>query len=109
MKLGLIFPAAILIAGCSHYETVEKAKDIATVELPAGISTHLVWCKAEEECFTNASLQCSPDHNALTGGYFNGYPRPGKWHAVAENGMAFPAIIQEEHGWRMLIMCDEGT
>lgn len=32
----------------------------------------------------------------------------GPWHQVAEPGMAFPAIVNDEQGaYRMLVACDE--
>ena len=50
-----------------------------------------IHCAAPNECFDAAKALCR-----------------GPWHQVAEPGMAFPAIVNDEQGaYRMLVACDE--
>lgn len=110
MKLGIItsgFLSLALMAGCSssldHGPSVlQRAHDVATVPVHAPAGTHLVWCSDASACFESASMFCAPaDPTSSKRQHFH----PGQWEAVQETGMSFPAMVQVDGGWRMLIRC----
>jgi hypothetical protein len=101
---AIILLAALLMAGCSTpTEVVQHIKDEVEVRGPK--DSHLVWCHGQpSDCYDSAANFCGAWEERFSS--IDVRPKPGKWHAVAESGMAFPAMIQETGGWRMLIACD---
>jgi hypothetical protein len=109
MKLGIILPALLSVVGCAaKVPAVAAPRDAfaiqaSEVSVPDQDDTHLVWCPTAESCFESAAVFCgiakdsSPHQQHIT---------PGRYHPIAEKGYEYPAMIQGQDGWRMLIMCD---
>jgi hypothetical protein len=96
MDLKIILCATIM-AACSH--TPLSLKETSVAQVPS--NEHLVWCQGSPaNCFDAASAFCGDDQQGNLQSH-----QPGKWLQVAEPGMSFPAMIQQDAGWSMVIRC----
>lgn len=119
MKLGIItsfFSLALMACSASAPLPAPKGGHAETGGGPP--HAHLIWCHGNpESCFEGAATFCNraDDPNDLYSvsplGEGNGrairIKATGKWHQVAEAGMQFPAMVQQDDGWRMYFMCDD--
>jgi hypothetical protein len=53
---------------------------------------YLVHCQAKDpiDCFESVTAFCHQD----------------TWHQVAEGDYTFPAMVQEDNGWRFVVACE---
>jgi hypothetical protein len=107
MNRTIIASAIILVGaalmGCSS--SPHKASNPSTsylVHYPS--NAHLTWCRNAVGCFDSAAALCSvEDHTEWS--EVSQHPASGPWHQVPETGMKFPAMIQDDSGWRMVFVC----
>lgn len=110
-KLGIITQEVLglclgsLLMGCAASPKA-PIQEVSSNPMIVPVKAHLAWCKnGPEECFEAAGEMCSPDNDL--GVAISQHPKPGPWHQVAEQGMMFPAMIQDQdHSWRMLFVCN---
>jgi|SRR5579859_4104394 len=95
MKLSLIIP--VILVGCAHQAQALVPSSVPEDNMPA--SAHVIYCSNPDMCFESAALDCSPDVTNKQ------HLTPGEWKQVAEPGFAFPALVQDNNGWHMWIVC----
>jgi hypothetical protein len=97
MKSAILF---IMFTGCVSTPLTKTVPPTFTVPEDA----HYVHCGNDvEDCFRGAELDCSPDRNNT----HMQHQRPGRFIQVPEPGFYWPAIVQEESGWKIFISCQD--
>jgi hypothetical protein len=105
MKASLIVLVMLPLMGCASTLPTSSI-DVPQVATSIPADAHLMWCKGSaSSCFESAGAFCASDEEPTFSS--RNYPHTqGKWHLVPEVGMAFPAMIQDNDGWHMLVVCD---